>query len=261
MIELAPHHKRGLALAAPWLNSAGTLGFGAEYRNLIELRRLGAFVTNPLTWRRRTPAAPPNAAEVPGGLIIHTGLPNPGVPSALRRYAREWGRLGAPVIVHLAATTPDEVRRSVDLLERRDEVAALEIGLRDDLDADELRALIRAGRQGLPLIVRLPLARADALCGTAVEAGADALTVAAPPRVTMDVAGQPMTGRLYGPDQFPAALAAVKLVRAMCGGLPLIGAGGIYSADSAQEMLAAGATAIQFDAVLWRDPGLVSRLA
>ena len=98
MIELAPHHKRGLNLANPVMNASGLLGFADEYRGLIDFSRLGAFVTNALTARPRTPAHPPNAIPLPNGVLIHTGLPNPGVRAAIRQYDREWQRLGPPVI-------------------------------------------------------------------------------------------------------------------------------------------------------------------
>ena len=95
-IELAPQHKRGLHLANPVMNAAGVLGFATEYRRLVDFDRLGAFVTNALTATPRTPAHPPNVVELPDGVVLHTGLPNPGVAAALRRYARDWQRLGTP---------------------------------------------------------------------------------------------------------------------------------------------------------------------
>jgi dihydroorotate dehydrogenase len=135
MLELAPQHKTGLALAGRLMNGAGTLGFAGEYRGLVDFTALGAFVTNPLTLNPRTPAHPPNAVEVPNGLLIHTGLPNPGVRRALRRHDADWRRLGVPVIVHLAATTAAEVVLALEYLERAQGVSGLELGLRDDVSA------------------------------------------------------------------------------------------------------------------------------
>lgn len=256
--ELAPQHKHGLTLSRPVMNAAGMLGFAGEARSWLDLAALGGFVTNPLTWLARTPAAPPNAVAVADGVLIHTGLPNPGVRAAIREYARQWARefrrLRLPVIVHLAATTPDEVQRSVEALERVEGPAGVELGLRDDVTADEVRALVRAARGGPPLLVRLPLAQAPALAEPAAQAGADALTVAAPARLTADVEGRPVTGRLYGPGLFAAALAALQAVLALELGLPVVGAGGVFSAEQAQAMLAAGAAAVQVDIALWRAP-------
>jgi dihydroorotate dehydrogenase (NAD+) catalytic subunit len=273
MLDLAPRHKHGLALNNPMLNSAGTLGFSLEYRGLVDLRGLGAFVTNPLTYRPRTPARPPNAALLPDGVLVHTGLPNPGVPAALRRWDREWRRLGVPVIVHLAATTPGETARSLELLERASGVAGIELGLRDDVSASEAGQLVREALGGQPLIVRLPLARAAEIAPAVAQAGADALTVGAPPRSEIPLPAPPaapvgpagpartVTGRLYGPATFPAALAAVRAVAELGLGLPLIGAGGLYDLDAVREMLAAGAVAVQVDAAVWMQPRLLQEWA
>ncbi len=274
MIELVPHHKRGLTLANPVMNASGVLGFADEYRGLIDFARLGAFVTNAITTTPRTPAHPPNAVPLPNGVLIHTGLPNPGVRAAIRRYDREWQRLGPPVIVHLAATTPADVRRGVETLDRADGVSGIELGLRDDISVEETERVIRAARGGPPLIVRLPTPRAPELCERAAQAGADALTVGAPPRTSPsdllpissgdgerqsqgDGNGQQRKGRFYGPDVFPVALKAVEVVAAKNLGLPLIGAGGIFSVENARAMLEAGAAAVQLDAAVWNEPEIL----
>ena len=263
-IELAPQHKRGLHLANPVMNAAGVLGFGAEYRRLVDFGTLGAFVTNALTATMRTPARPPNGVALPEGVLLHTGLPNPGVASALRQYAPEWRRLdalGVPVIVHLAATTPAEVQRSVERLEREEAVSGLELGLRDDVTASEVLQLVGAAIGNLPLLVQVPFGRAPELALSITRAGADALGVSAPPRVSVEVNGQMVTGRRYSPADFAEALAAVKLAVEMAPGLPVVGAGGIWDVEQARAMLAAGAAAVQVDAAAWRDPAWLARLA
>jgi len=282
MIELAPHHKRGLSLANPVMNASGLLGFADEYRGLIDFSRLGAFVTNALTARPRTPAHPPNAIPLPNGVLIHTGLPNPGVRAAIRQYDREWQRLGPPVIVHLAATTPEDVRRSVEHLDLAEGVSGVELGLRDDVSVEETEHVIRAALGGPPVIVRLPTLRAAELCEAAARAGADALTVGAPMRTSPpgplsrsqsarpgegeskdDGDGQKSKGRFYGPEVFPMALEAVRaVVGAMqASPLPIIGAGGIFSEENARAILSAGAAAVQVDAAVWVDPAFLSRVA
>lgn len=260
MIELAPQHKQGLALASPLMNAAGILGFAGEYRGVLDVGLLGAFVTNPLTLNPRTPARPPNAVELPAGWLIHTGLPNPGVRRAVRRHDADWRRLGRPVIAHLAATTPAEVALAVEYLERAQGVSGLELGLRDDVSAGETVRLVRAAVGALPVLVRLPMAQAAVLAPAAAQAGANALTVGAPPRISATVGEHQVTGRHYGPDTFAPALGALGAVAALGLGLPLVGAGGIYSADNAREMLAAGALALQVDAAVWRRPRIIEEL-
>ena len=263
MIELAPGHKRGLSLANTVMNASGVLGFARESRGVVDLGGLGAFVTNALTARPRVAAHPPNVVELANGALVHTGLPNPGLGPALRRYASDWRRLGIPVIVHLAASTPAEMRRGIALLEKSDAASAVELGVRDDVAAAELAQLVRSAASTLPIIVRLPLERAVELCGPAAEAGADALTVGAPPRRTLQVGERTVTGRLYGPEVLPATIEAVRAVSGSLGepGLPIIGAGGMFSMEAVREVLAAGAAAVQLDAVLWRNPEFVSQMA
>lgn len=260
MIDLAPKHKQGLVLSGPVMNAAGILGFSREYRGVIDLTHLAAFVTNPLTYKPRTPAHPPNAVSLAEGLLVHTGLPNPGVRQALRRWDKEWQRLGVPVIVHLAATTPAETVHSLDLVERAQGVSGLELGLRDDVSAFEAGQLVRAAQGGPPLLVRLPLAQAAELAAAVVQAGADALIVGAPPRVETRADGQAVRGRLYGPGCLEDALAAVRAVAALDTGRPVIGAGGLYSVEAAQAMLAAGAVAVQLDAAIWTRPQIVEEM-
>lgn len=239
------------------MNAAGILGFGGEERGLIDFARLGAMVTNPMTWTPRTPARAPNLLEVSGGVVIHTGLPNPGVRTAVRRHAPEWARLGCPVIVHLAATSAQDVARAVEVLERTDSVSGIELGLREAVTSAELTQLIRVAVGGPPLIVRLPLPRALDLCETAARAGADVLTIGAPPRRLVPLGQHSLTGRLYSPDVFSLALATLLAVADRSLGLPLIGAGGVFSIEQGRTLLEAGATAIQLDTVLWREPQFI----
>lgn len=252
LIELAPQHKHGLPLNNPLLNAAGILGFATEARGLVDLAQLGGFITNPLTWQARTPARGPNALLQKDGVVIHTGLPNPGVRAAVRRWGKDWSHLGPPIIVHLAATTPSDVARSLEVFEAARGVAGVELGLRDDVSQAEAVRVIRAAAGDLPLLVRLPLARAPELCAAAVQAGANALTVGAPPRLATDT----MQGRFYSPTLLEQTLNTLAAVRAALGEntVPLIAASGLFTPAAAQAALNAGATAVQLDAVLWQHP-------
>lgn len=241
----------GLALAGPALNASGMLGF-APTGGLPA--GLGGFITNALTWFARTPARPPNVAVTDdGALLVHTGLPNPGVIAAARHYGRAWARSPVPVIAHVAATTPAEVTRALSVLERVDGIAGLELGLRDDVTPAELVALVRAALGVLPALVRLPHASAAVLAPLAVQAGADALTLTAPPRHSLSAHGHTLTGRLYGPALLPATLTLLHTVQAVLPApVPLIAAGGVFTLADQAALLTAGATAVQWDAALWQ---------
>ena len=252
MIELAPSHKIGLSLASPRLAGGGAFGFADEYAGLVDFSRFGAFITNPITLRPRSPAVGVRVVQFPGGVLIHTGLPNPGLSAAIRDYERKWSNMGLPVIVHLAATTPAEMAAGVEKLERVDSVSGIEIGFRDDevlADAEMmLKEAVRGARQ--PILVSVPHARAIAFTRLAEKTGAQAITVAASPRGSTWVNGGWVTGRLYGPALLPQALRLVREIKSQTA-LPIIGAGGVHSRADVEAMLAAGATAVRLDSAVW----------
>jgi dihydroorotate dehydrogenase (NAD+) catalytic subunit len=258
MIELAPHHKRGLSLKGPVMPATGTLGYSDAYRRLIPLETLGALVTNPITARPRRGAPHPRAVRISGGLLMHTGLHNPGVQAVIRQEFKRWERSPVPVIAHVAGVNVDEAMTCVERLSEAEVVAGIELGLPDSLTVEEALDVVAAVRETcpLPLIVKLPLWRANDLALPIADLGnVDALTVAAPPRGTVWHDGRAVTGRLYGPGTFPQALWVLRQVVAQVGvAIPLIGCGGIHSTHDAVAMLKSGATAVQVDSFIWKDP-------
>ena len=265
MIELAPSHKRGLTLSGPVMPATGIMGYGDVYHRLVPLETLGAFVTNPITARARRGAQPPRVLSFPGGLLVHTGLDNPGVRDVIRRHSKRWAHSPVPVIAHVVGTSPQEAAACCEQLSRLEALAGVELGLQDYFAVEEALEILAAVRSlgTLPLIVKLPLWHADAMAVAIVDRDlADALTVAAPPRGTLPVAGHPITGRLYGPATFPQALWMLQRVQALIEDrLPLIGCGGIHSVGDARALLAAGAVAVQVDSYIWRDPAGFVHLA
>lgn len=263
-LELAPHHKTGLTLASPVMPAAGCFGYGAEYASLVDQGMLGALVVGPVTAGPRRGAAPPRIVPLAGGLLFHTGLANPGVAAVVRRYGRIWARSPVPVIVHVAGVSPDEAAACCRRLSGIEAVAAVELGLPDSADPADLAAIVRAARAAAsqPLIVRLPLMGAEVLCEVAAEAGADALTVAAPPRgsVWVEPAGRFVSGRLYGAFVLPQVVRALRGVAGRVS-LPLVGCGGVYCVEDALVLFRAGAMVVQVDAALWRDPACLSIIA
>jgi dihydroorotate dehydrogenase (NAD+) catalytic subunit len=265
MIELAPNHKRGLSLKGPVMPATGILGYSDAYRRLIPLETLGALVTNPITARSRRGAAPPRAVGIPGGLLMHTSLHNPGVQAVIRHHLKRWERSPVPVIAHVVGVTVDEAVTCVERLAEAEVVAGIELGLPDSLAVEEALEVVAAVRETcpLPLIVKLPLWRANDLAPRITDLGnADALTIAAPPRGTVWHDGRAVTGRLYGPGTFPQALWALRQVAAQVGAaIPLIGCGGVHSTHDAVAMLQSGAAAVQVDSFIWKDPAGFLQLA
>ena len=211
---------------------------------------MGAFITNPISLLARTPAHGPRYLSFPGGFLLHTGYPNPGLGSVIRRYARHWARSSLPVLVHLLAQKAGDVAEMVRKLESLEGVAGFEIGLPAEADAELVRDFARAAAGELPVVMRLPLDHAARLADGFERARLAAMSLA-PPRGALPLPdGSLAQGRLYGPALFPQALAAVQALTRR--GIPVIGSGGIYTPAQAEAMLQAGAIAVQLDAVLWR---------
>lgn len=234
-----------LELASPWLNAAGSLGFAPDARGPVDLGRLGAFVTNPISARLRRSAAAPRLAQLDEGAWLHTGHPNPGLRRVLERYTAAWGRAPLPIIPHLLANQPEELARMAPRLEELDSVRAIEIGIPPDAAAQLAQALVAAALGERPLIVHIRLERAKELAPVAVEAGASAISLGAPRAANAD--GQ--EGRLYGPRVLPQTLEVTKTL--VAAGIPTIAAGGVFSATDGQQLLDAGALAVQVDVALW----------
>ena len=238
------------------MNAAGSLGFAPDTRVGISLDSFGAFVTNPFSLRPRLPAARPAVIEHPGGFLLHTGLPNPGLSAGLKRYAAKWSRSELPIIVHLMADRPEETQRMVRMLEVQENVMAAELGFAPLLASDILLLALEMCLGELPLIFSLPVEQVLSLGPRLVQEGAQAISIAAPrgalpltPTSSPIGRGELVTGRLYGPSLFPQTLETVYSAAKL--GLPIIGAGGVWTKENAEAMLSSGALAVQVDAVLW----------
>jgi dihydroorotate dehydrogenase (NAD+) catalytic subunit len=248
--------KRDLYFSKPLMNAAGSLGFTPDPRLGIALDSFGAFVTNPVSLRQRTPAAKPEIIEYPGGFLLHSGLPNPGFKSVINKYASRWNKSDLPIIVHLMADRPEETQRMVQMLEMQENVMAVELGFAPLLADDILLLTLEMALGELPLIFSLPIEQVLHLGPRLMQDGAQAISIAAPrgalsltPGPSPKERGELITGRLYGPSLFPRALETVYSAAKL--GLPIIGAGGVWSKENADAMLSAGALAVQVDAALW----------
>jgi len=236
--------KRDLYLSKSLMNAAGTLGFAPDTRLPLNWVDFGAFVTNPLSLAPRRPAASPALVEYPGGFLLHSGLPNPGLSVALKKHARAWERTAIPIITHLMADRPEETLRMVRMLEGVENVMAVEFGFAPQLAGDIIVMVVEMCLGELPIIVSLPPEQVLTLAPRVMEVGAAAVSLGAPRGMLGDV-----TGRLYGPSLFAQSLLVVRDASKL--GIPIIGGSGVYSKENASAMLEAGALAVQLDAVLW----------
>jgi dihydroorotate dehydrogenase (NAD+) catalytic subunit len=265
MIELAPNHKFGLPLTNPILIAAGFGGYGDAYHGLLDLSAFGAIVTNPITLRPRRGPAQPRLVETRAGYVLETGQQNPGVRKVIHKYGRMWSRLGAPIIAHLPADEPDDLRRTAGALASTESVAAIELGIPPGgaLPADVERWLRAVGAGcHLPRLVRLPLEGAAELAGVVAESAADALVIAGPPpgAASSPRTGAVVRGYLYGPLVHSLVLEAIQAVAEVVA-LPLVARGGIHTAADVESFLQAGACAVQLDSLLFVDPQAAGDIA
>ncbi len=264
-VELTRPGKHMLTITTPVMPAAGIFGYGDVYRDLINFDKLGAIVTNPVTYEPWSPATGTRIVPLSAGVLVHTGLPNTGLSKTLGRFRNLWSMLPVPVILHLVGTTPDQVRKAVQRLDEEEAIAAVELGLADDINRRDAVELVRAAVEHFekPLLVRLPFGDAPLLADYVADAGAGALVLAAPPRGTArdPLTGRLVSGRLYGPLVKPQVLRLVGQLIRRVGEVPVIGVGGIHSTQDARDYLEAGARAVQVDTAIWSSPKLLEVIA
>lgn len=245
--------KHDLTIDPPLMNAAGSLGFSPDLYSPVDWSRLGAFVTNPVSLTSRTPPRGRRFIDFSGGFLLHTGYPNPGITQVLRQYAKHWRHSPIPVIVHLLAGSAEQLAMMTRRLEAVEGVSGLEVGVDSDANIEVVKTLTQAANGEYPVIMRLPLERAVELSTGTMDAGATAISLAAPRGIYPGGNGETVQGRLYGPAILPMALRIVHELIHMK--IPVIGAGGVYTQAHADLMLAEGALAVQLDSIFWRGAG------
>ena len=264
-IELAPHNKHGLTLASPLIAGAGAVGYADAWPPGVTASMFGAIVTPPITWRGRRGQAPPRLAETPAGFVLASGDHNPGYRRVIEDHALDWRRLGTPVIMALAGSTPDDWDRLAAHLEEEPSVAGIELHVPEGVRSVDVNTWVSTVRRAttLPLLVKRPSAQSTALAPAATQAGADALVIGAPPLAVAPAmsGGALVEGPIAGPAAFPFTLRALRAVAALSLGLPLIVAGGICRPEDIERCFDAGAVAVQIRSLLWTDPAAAVRLA
>jgi len=263
-IDLAPENKRGLKLANPVMTASGTCGYGIEEDYPFDIQRLGAFVCKGTTLEPRQGNVQPRIAETEYGMLNSIGLQNVGVEALIQEKVPVWAKWRLPVIVNIAGATIDEYARLAGRLDGVDGVSALEVniscpnvkagGAEFGADAETAARVTAAIRKetSLPVLVKLTPNTADItkVAMAVAEAGADAVSLINTLKaMAIDINRRKpilgsLTGGLSGPAVKPVALAMVYQVAAAVD-LPLVGCGGITTADDALEFLMAGASAVQ----------------
>jgi dihydroorotate dehydrogenase (NAD+) catalytic subunit len=268
-----------LKLANPIIAASGTFGYGLEFAHLVDLDRLGGFVVKGLSLEPMDGAPGPRLCETPSGMLNAIGLQNVGVRSFVAEKLPKLRHLKSAVIANVFGTSVEEYVGVIRILEDAEGLSAYELniscpnvksggsqfGLDPAMTAEVVLASRRAAQR--PLWVKLSPLVTDitAIARAAVEAGADALTVANTyPAMSVDIKTRKSrlgsrTGGLSGPAIKPLTLRLVNEVsRAIKA--PVVGLGGIETAEDVCEYILAGATATQVGTASFVDPRAVTSL-
>jgi len=261
-VDIAPNNKRGLKLKNPVVAASGTVGYGTEYAEMVDVGRLGAIVSKGTTLKPRKGNPQPRLCETASGLLNSVGLQNIGIDELIKREAPIWAGWKVPVIVNIAGESVDEYAELAYRLDGVRGVSGIEVNIScpnvarggmefgtSPRDAAKVTKAVK-GHTTLPAIVKLsPNVTDIAEMARAVEdAGADAISLINTLRgMAIDVASKKpflggITGGLSGPAIKPVALYMVYTV-ARTVKVPIIGGGGIVSAEDAIEFIMAGASA------------------
>jgi dihydroorotate dehydrogenase (NAD+) catalytic subunit len=277
----------GLEFQNPVVLAAGTAAYGRELAEVVNLRALGGLVTKAVSPQPRHGAPSPRVAEFAGGMINAVGLANPGV-EAVRRDHLPWLASALPGVRKIANIVGFAVEEFAAVVEQLDEAVktespgALEAyelnvscpnvkagGMEFGADPASLAEVIRRARAATrrPLFVKLSPTLPDIArsAGVAVDAGADALTlVNTIPGLVIDVAQRRPalgfgTGGVSGTALLPVGVLATWKVRKAVR-VPLLGIGGVSSAEDALQYLIAGATLVGIGTAMLRDPRAPERV-
>ena len=265
----------GLRFQNPVLLAAGTAAYGRELSDVLDIDALGGLVTKAVSPAPRSGAPAPRVAEFPGGMINAVGLANPGMVDVRERelpwLASNVAR--ARVLVNVVGNAPEDFATVVQYLEGASGVDGFELnvscpnvkagGMEFGADPQTLREVVSRAREATrrPVFVKLSPTLSDIgqAASIAVDAGADGITVVNTiPGLVVDIeTRRPAlgfgTGGVSGVSLMPVGvLAAARVSRAVK--VPVVGVGGITTAEDALQYLIAGASLVALGTASMRDP-------
>ena len=251
-----------LKIKNPVMTASGTFGYGKEYSEFVDLNKLGAIVVKGISLKPMKGNPVPRICETPCGMLNAIGLQNPGLRDFIRKQLPYLRQFSTRIIVNILGNSVDEYIELAEHLEA-ERVDAVELnvscpnvkkgGIVFGTDPKVFKELIERVRQRtrLPLITKLSPNVSDIklFAKIAEDAGSDVISlINTITGMSIDIrSGKPrlanITGGLSGPAIKPIAVRMVwecyKTV-----GIPIIGMGGIISAEDAIEFMLAGASAV-----------------
>ena len=264
----------GVELKNPIVPASGTFGYGREYAEAYDLNILGSFSWKGTTKNARLGNPQPRIAEMTGGMLNAVGLQNPGMDAVLEKEVPNIARIfQGPVIANIGGFSIDEYVENCRKLENVEQVKILEVNIScpnvhaggknfgcDPKAAAEVTRAVKAATSK-PVFMKLTpnvtdIAEIARACEDAGADGVCLINTLLGMRIDLK-SRKPIianrTGGVSGPAVFPVALRMVwdvyEAVR-----IPIIGCGGVSSAEDAAEMMLAGAAAVEVGAANLKDP-------
>ena len=258
----------GIELENPVIPASGTFGYGYEFADLYDINCLGTFSFKGTTLVERVGNPLPRIAETEAGMLNAVGLQNPGVEKVIAEELPKLARcFHKPVIANVSGFSVEEYAETCRRLDEQEQVGWLEVniscpnvhggGMSFGTDPQAAAAVTKAVKAVTtkPVIMKLTPNVTDiaSIAHACEDAGADALSLINTikgMRIDLNTR-QPVltnvTGGLSGPAVFPVALGMVWQV-SQAVKIPVIGLGGVRSAEDVIEMMLAGATAVEIGA-------------
>jgi len=272
-VQLAPQNKRGLLLSNPVMTASGTFGYGNEYAEVVDTQRLGAIICKGTTLKPRQGNPQPRLWETASGVLNSIGMENIGIDALIKEKAPLWAKWKVPVIVNILGESIEDYAKLAKRLDRVAGVSGIEVNIScpnisaggmefgaNPKSAAQVTAAVKA-KTTLPVIVKLSpnvTDIAEVACAVA-EAGADAISLINTLKgMAIDTAGRKpvlgnVSGGLSGPAIKPVALYMVYQVARKVK-VPVIGCGGITTANDALEFIMVGANAVQVGTANFTNP-------
>ena len=264
----------GVELKNPIIPASGTFGYGREYAELYDLNILGSFSWKGTTGQMRLGNPQPRIAEMTGGMLNAVGLQNPGMDAVIEQEVPNIAKIfQGPVIANVGGFSIDEYVENCRKLEPVDQVKLLEVNIScpnvhaggknfgcDPVAAAEVTAAVKAATSK-PVFMKLTpnvtdIAEIARACEDAGADGVCLINTLLGMRINLNTK-KPLianrTGGVSGPAVFPVAVRMVWDVFEAVK-IPIIGCGGVSSAEDAAEMMLAGATAVEVGAANLKDP-------
>jgi len=269
-----------LKLKNPVMVASGTFGYAEEFKDLLDLKALGAIVTKTITLKPRQGNPMPRTCETPAGMLNSIGLENPGLEVFIQKKLPVLRKIGVPIIVSIASEEDlSEFTLLTKRLDRIREVRAIELNIScpnirgrrclvsQDASSTAQAVRLARGATGKTLITKLSPNVTDIteIARAAQDAGSDAISlINTVTGMSIDVkTRKPKIACVYaglsGPAVRPIAVRMVwevyKKVK-----IPIIGMGGIVDVTSALEFFVAGATAISVGTANFINPSVTAEI-